>query len=78
MEWVLQMIDELDDVIGAMRQGWLGLHAQIELLLGGAAAVAALTTALVMGENVMAVLAGLLLLGTAISLKARGPHPEIH
>ena len=35
MEWVLQFADEIDDAIGVVRLGWLGLHAQIGVLLRG-------------------------------------------
>jgi hypothetical protein len=41
MEWVLQVLDEIDDVIGVLRHGWLGIHvrvpAGISLALGPAA-----------------------------------------
>jgi hypothetical protein len=33
MEWVLQVADELDDVFGVLRHGWLGLVAEIGALL---------------------------------------------
>jgi hypothetical protein len=46
MEWVLQVVDEFDDALSALRHGWMGLHAEMgELLFAGAgigAAVAAL------------------------------------
>ena len=41
MEWVLQLVDEIDDAIGAARHGWLGLNAQFEVLFGSVTAVAA-------------------------------------
>ncbi|HWJ34854.1 MAG TPA: hypothetical protein VNR70_06290 [Steroidobacteraceae bacterium] len=40
MEWVLQLVDEIDDAIGAARHGWLGINAQMNVLLGGVAAAA--------------------------------------
>jgi len=33
MEWVLQVVDEIDDAIGAMRHGWVGLTAPIGVLM---------------------------------------------
>jgi hypothetical protein len=33
MEWVLQVADEIDDAIGAMRHGWIGLTAPIVALM---------------------------------------------
>ncbi|MDP8984324.1 MAG: hypothetical protein M3N97_04665 [Pseudomonadota bacterium] len=46
MEWVLQLVDELDDAIGMARHGWLGVHAQIGVLCTalGALAVTACRT----------------------------------
>jgi hypothetical protein len=29
MEWVLQVVDEIDDAIAMLRHGWLGLHARL-------------------------------------------------
>ena len=42
MEWILQVVDEIDDAIGVLRHGWLGMHAQIVVFL---AAVLAATGA---------------------------------
>ena len=33
MEWVLQVVDEIDDVIGAMRHGWVGFTAPIGAMM---------------------------------------------
>jgi hypothetical protein len=41
MEWVLQVVDEIDDAIGVLRHGWLGIRAQIAVLLGSVLAAAA-------------------------------------
>jgi hypothetical protein len=38
MEWVLQVIDEIDDAIGAMRLGWLGIAAPIGALMSSVGA----------------------------------------
>ncbi len=35
MEWVLQLVDEIDDAIGVARHGWLGLTAHIGALFAG-------------------------------------------
>ena len=43
MEWVLQVVDEIDDAIGVMRHGWLGIHAQIGVLLAAMRPAAAAT-----------------------------------
>ena len=38
MEWVLQLVDELDDVIGVARHRWLGLSAHIGAVFAGSRA----------------------------------------
>jgi hypothetical protein len=42
MEWVLQVADELDDVLGLFRYGWLGASAGLNsrMLAGAGTAVA--------------------------------------
>jgi hypothetical protein len=44
MEWVLQVADEIDDAIGAVRHGWVGLTAPIGGLMSSF--TTAFTTAL--------------------------------
>ena len=41
MEWVLQVVDEIDDAIGAARHRWLGFSAQINVLVVGVGALVA-------------------------------------
>jgi len=33
MEWVLQVADEVDDAVAALRHRWLGLHGEVGALL---------------------------------------------
>jgi hypothetical protein len=33
MEWVLQVADEFDDALGALRHRWLGFNAEIGAIL---------------------------------------------
>jgi hypothetical protein len=40
MEWMLQVVDEIDDAIAIVRHGLLGAHAHIGLLADSLAAVA--------------------------------------
>ena len=35
MEWMLQVADELDDVVGVLRHGWLGVAAPRDLYKTG-------------------------------------------
>jgi hypothetical protein len=41
MEWVLQVVDEIDDAIAVLRHGWLGAHGHIGMLAAGVAAAMA-------------------------------------
>jgi hypothetical protein len=43
MEWVLQVVDEIDDAIGVLRHGSLGIRAQIGVLLAAMLTAAAAT-----------------------------------
>ncbi len=36
MEWVLQVVDEFDDAVGAFRHGCMGVTAEVGMLWGGA------------------------------------------
>jgi hypothetical protein len=45
MEWMLQVVDEIDDAVAIVRQGWLGAHAHIGMLAGGLATATALAIA---------------------------------
>jgi hypothetical protein len=40
MEWVLQVVDEIDDAIGAMRHRCVGMAAELGILGGSVAAAA--------------------------------------
>jgi hypothetical protein len=50
MEWVLQVVDEFDDAIAALRHGCLGLNAEIGALLSAAVGFAAAVTLSVLGR----------------------------
>jgi hypothetical protein len=34
MEWMLQMVDELDDALHAAHHHWCGINAEIGMILG--------------------------------------------
>jgi hypothetical protein len=42
MEWMLQMVDEVDDAVATLRHGWLGLYTEIGVFSAAGAAIAAL------------------------------------
>ena len=39
MEWMLQVADEIDDVVGVLRHGLLGIRAQTSVLIAAMRAV---------------------------------------
>ena len=43
MEWVLQVVDEIDDAIGIVRHGWFGICARFDVPVGAVLAAAAAT-----------------------------------
>lgn len=45
MEWVLQLVDEIDDAVAVVRHGWLGVYAAIGILAGGLLTVCATAAA---------------------------------
>jgi hypothetical protein len=49
MEWVLQIVDEVDDAVGALRLFTLGWSSEIGLVLAGSAAICAVCAALLRG-----------------------------
>jgi len=68
---MLQVVDELDDVVGALRFCCLGVAAEMTVLLAGAAAFGVTEAALSAGVLPLLVAATSVLLGLAALLKAR-------
>jgi hypothetical protein len=71
MEWVLQVVDEFDDVVGALRLFWLGAAAEIPLVLAGGAGFGAIGAALVTGAEPLLMAAATIVLGLAGISKIR-------
>jgi hypothetical protein len=72
MEWMLQVVDEIDDAIGAARQWSLGLIVEIGLGIAGLAAIAGIFAAVWMGEEPALVFAAAGMLSVAAALKMHG------
>ena len=51
MEWMLQVVDEFDDAVSALRHGWLGINAEIGVWLFAGLAIGALLAALALGAE---------------------------
>jgi hypothetical protein len=72
MEWMLQVADEFDDVIGALRLCGVGLRAEVGLLLAGGLGIAAIGTAVAAGAQVTLICSAAIVLGIAAFLKVSG------
>jgi hypothetical protein len=51
MEWMLQVVDELDDVIGALRLYAVGLRAEVGLVVAGGVGAGAIYAAILTGAG---------------------------
>jgi hypothetical protein len=72
MEWMLQVVDELDDAVGTLRHGCLGLAAETGVVLLAGFGVAAEAVGPSLGAQPALVGAGALTVSVAAFLKARG------
>jgi hypothetical protein len=76
MEWMLQVVDEIDDAIGILRHCWIGASAEFPVFLaGGAGLGAAGATALQTGAEPVLFAAASAALGVAGFLKALDSRP---
>ena len=71
MEWILQVVDEFDDVLGAVRHGWLGFHAEIGALLFAGIGVGAMLAAFALGADPLMVGTAAIVLNLAALLRIR-------
>ncbi len=76
MEWMLQVIDEIDDVVGALRLYYLGVAAEIGLLLASALGIGAICAAIVAGAEIPLILAAALVLSLTATLKIHRSRPR--
>jgi hypothetical protein len=72
MEWMLQVVDEFDDAVGAVRHHAMGFSADIGRTLAAAAGAAVVVAAALNGAGAMVIAAAVGLLGTAALLKMQG------
>jgi hypothetical protein len=69
MEWMLQVVDEIDDAIGALRLCVVGLAAEIGLVAAGALGMGAIGAAIAAGAEVPLICCAAIVLSLAASLK---------
>jgi len=76
MEWMLQVLDELDDVVGAVRLCCVGLGAEIGLAAAGCLGIAAIGACVAAGAQITLILSAAIVLSVAAALKIRGVQLE--
>ena len=69
MEWMLQVLDEFDDAIGALRLCCVGLAAEIGLAVAGGLGIGAIGAALAAGAEFSLICSGAIVLAAAAVLK---------
>jgi hypothetical protein len=69
MEWILQVADDIDDAIGALRLCSLGLAAEIGLLAAGGLGIIAIGAAIATGAEVTLIFSAAIVLSLAATLK---------
>jgi hypothetical protein len=72
MEWMLQVADEIDDAVGALRLYSLGLAAEIGLIVGGTLGLGAIAAAIAAGAEAELICCATMMLSLAGGLKIRG------
>jgi len=69
MEWMLQVVDEIDDAVSALRLCSLGLSAEIGLAVAGALGIGAIGAAVATGAEITLLCSAAMLISAAAALK---------
>ena len=69
MEWMLQVVDEIDDLIGALRLCLVGMAAELGLIVAGALGIGAIGAAIAAGAEIALICSAAVVLGLAATLK---------
>ena len=69
MEWMLQVLDEVDDLIGALRFCCAGLAAELGLIVAGALGIGAIGAAIAAGAEIALICSAAVVLSLAATLK---------
>jgi len=72
MEWMLQVVDEFDDAVGALRLCSLGLAAEFGMLAAGGLGIGAIAVAIAAGAEVTLICSAAIMLSLAAALKIHG------
>jgi hypothetical protein len=71
MEWMLQVVDEIDDLIGALRLCLVGMAAELGLIVAGGLGIAAIGAAVAAGAEITLICSAAVLLSLAAALKLK-------
>ena len=71
MEWMLQIVDEIDDAIGALRLCSLGVAAEFGLVAAGCLGIGAIGAAVAAGAQISLICSAVIMLSLAAILKIR-------
>ena len=71
MEWMLQIVDEIDDAIGALRLCSLGVAAEFGLVAAGTLGIGAIGVAVAAGAEISLICSAAIMLSLAAALKIR-------
>ena len=69
MEWLLQVADEIDDAIGALRLCSVGFAAEFGLVVAGCFGIGAICAAVAIGAEVSLICSAVIMLSLAATLK---------
>jgi hypothetical protein len=69
MEWMLQVVDDIDDAIGALRLCFMGLRVELGLGLAGVLGIGVIGTAIAAGAELQLICSAAIVLGLAAALK---------
>jgi hypothetical protein len=72
MEWMLQVLDEIDDAVGALQLCFLGFAAELSLMLAGGLGIGAIGAAVATGAEVTLICCATTMLSLAGTLKIIG------
>jgi hypothetical protein len=72
MEWMLQVVDEIDDAIAALRLWSVGLAAEIGLVAAACLGIGAIGAAVVAGADLLLICSAAAMLSVAAVLKIHG------
>jgi lipid-binding SYLF domain-containing protein len=72
MEWMLQVADDIDDALGAVRLASIGWAAEIGLVAAGSLGIGAIIAAMAAGAELPLICAGSIALGLGAGVKLHG------